>query len=165
LTEAGANWIEKRAEGSIVPIDTSRFGKLIEGFKTQLGLGFYQRATEASNCYFNGTYLACCAMTGAAAESILLKVAIEKAGGDEATVLAEYRSNRGRSRIETRIVGQLDKRIADSFLEMLSLIKYWRDETAHGEFSDIDEFVAYEALARLLRFAHFTTDNWHRLTT
>jgi hypothetical protein len=41
---------------------------------------------------------------------------------------------------------------------------HWRDETAHGIASNVSEIEAHEAIARLLRFAQFTCDNWNELT-
>jgi len=46
----------------------------------------------------------------------------------------------------------------------MDLLNYWRDEAAHGGLSDISEFEAYEAMARLLRLAHFVDDHWDELT-
>ena len=50
-------------------------------------------------CYTAGAYQACCAMVGAATESALLRVAIEK-DGDEEAVIREYRSASGRRKLE-----------------------------------------------------------------
>ena len=102
-------------------------------------------------------------MCGAAAESILLQVAIEKVGDDEKVIRA-YRSANGRTKVENIIVGQVREPLASQFRNLTDLLKYWRDEAAHGSFSDISEFEAHEAMAPLLRLAHFADDHWTELT-
>jgi hypothetical protein len=102
-------------------------------------------ATEAGRCYAFGVYIACCAMCGAAAESIPLSVGIANSG-DEAAVLTIYRAaNGGRRSIES-IVGQARQAIADPFRSATGLLSYWRDEAAHGLASTISEIEAHEAL-------------------
>jgi hypothetical protein len=56
---------------------------VLQPFIGRFGDGFAQRAAEASRCHRTTNYLACCVMAGAAAESILLAVAIAKMAGDE----------------------------------------------------------------------------------
>jgi hypothetical protein len=102
-------------------------------------------------------------MCGAAAESILLAVAIAKSG-DEAATLATYRTANGRRKVVESVVGQVRQAIADPFRSATGLLSYWRDEAADGLASTISEIEAHEALARLLRFAQFATDNWGELT-
>jgi hypothetical protein len=103
-------------------------------------------------------------MCGAAAESILLAVAVAKSGNEAAT-LASYRTTNGRRRVSDGIVGQARQAIAEQFRSATGLLSYWRDEAAHGLASTISEIEAHEALARLLRFAQFATDNWDELTS
>jgi hypothetical protein len=102
-------------------------------------------------------------MCGAAAESILLAVAIAKSG-DEAKTVAAYRASMGRQRTIDSVVGQARLAIAEPFRSAAQLLSYWRDEAAHGMASTISEPEAHNAVARLLRFAQFVTDNWNELT-
>jgi hypothetical protein len=88
VTALGRDWISKGALTPIV-LDRTRLAQLFETFAARLGSGFQQCATEAATCHALGCYLASCAMCGAAAESILLSVAVAK-GGDEAAVLKTY---------------------------------------------------------------------------
>src|SRR5580704_8804686 len=81
LTEFGRGWVEIAAEHP--PSDPSRFSEVLQPFIGRFGGGFARRAAEASRCYRTTNYLACCVMAGAAAESILLAVAISKMAGDE----------------------------------------------------------------------------------
>jgi hypothetical protein len=134
-------------------------GKLSPRF----GAGFLQRATEAVTCHRFGAYLGCCAMCGAAAESILLAVAIAKRG-DEGATLTTYRSASGRRRVVESVVGDARQAISEPFRSATGLLSFWRDDAAHGLASSISEIEAHEALARLLRFAQFATDNWDDLT-
>lgn len=102
-------------------------------------------------------------MCGAAAESILLRLAVQKTG-DEQGILKLYSSAMGRSRIESKIVGQLVEPIRREFQGYTALLKYWRDEAAHGKASSINDNEAYTSLALLLRLAKFANDRWAELT-
>jgi hypothetical protein len=158
VTALGRDWIGK---GALTPIvfDQSRLAQLFDRLSKRLGRGFQQRATEAAMCHALGCYLASCAMCGAAAESILLSVAVAKCE-DEATVLKTYLASQGRKRTIDGIVHGLRSGIAEPFKAATSLLSYWRDEAAHGTVSEISEIEAYTALGRLVRFAQFTCDNW-----
>jgi hypothetical protein len=112
------------------------------GFSPHFGSGFLQRAAEAVTCHRFGAYLGCCAMCGAAAESILLAVAIAKSGDDPAT-LAMYRTANGRRKVIDRDVGQAKPAIAEPFRSATGLLSFWRDDAAHGRASEIE---AHEAL-------------------
>ena len=103
-------------------------------------------------------------LSGAAAESILLAIAIAKSG-DEQKVVAEYRNASGRRKITDRIVGNVTKAVAEHFRTGLNIITYWRDEAGHGLRSTISEIEAYGALSQLIRLAQFSTDNWGTLTS
>jgi hypothetical protein len=144
-------------------VGPDRISQLFEKLSERLGSGFLQRATEAAHCYAFDVYVACCAMCGAAAESILLAVATAKSG-DEAAILSIYRAANGRRKVLERIVGQARPAVAEPFRSATGLLSYWRDDAAHGLASTISEIEAHNALARLLRFAQFAADNWDELT-
>ena len=114
-------------------------------------------------CYGAHAYVACCAMCGAAAESILLAVAIERRS--EPDVLKMYQGMGGRGRVEKLIVGQLPEQLRIEFLGFTTLVKYWRDEAAHGRASRTGDDEAYTSLALLLRFAKYVSDHWTELTS
>lgn len=101
-------------------------------------------------------------MCGAAAESILLATAIAKAG--EATVLSQYNTS-GDRRVENIILGKVRQEIRDEYMGFMTLLKYWRDQAAHGKVSGIKDNEAYTSLALLLRFAIFVNDHWAEFTT
>jgi hypothetical protein len=162
VTTLGRDWIRK---GALAPLlfDQSRLSRLFEALSKRLGRGFQQRATEAATCHTLGCHLACCAMCGAAAESVVLAVAIAKKG-DEDAVLKVYFAAQGRKRTVDAVTHGAHASIAEPFRAATSLLSYWRDESAHGRASDISEIEAHTALGRLVRFAQFASDNWSELT-
>jgi hypothetical protein len=163
LTRLGRSWIEQGASAVFLG-DPDRLSQMFAKLSQKLGPSFLQRATEAVRCHAFRVYIASCAMCGAAAESILLAVAIQKSG-DEAATLTLYRTASGRRRVIEGIIGQARQTIAEPFRSATGLLSYWRDEAAHGLASAISEIEAHEALARLLRFAQFAIENWDELTS
>jgi hypothetical protein len=100
-------------------------------------------------------------MCGAAAESIILALAVAKTD-DSDGIIATYKSAQGRSRVLSRITGQLTDPLRDGVKLGFDLLKYWRDAAAHGH--AVTEMEAYLAMFTLFRFAIFATDNWAELT-
>lgn len=160
VTPFGKQWIDEDDKDAFIPTEPGRFAEMLAPFKEKFGPAFYERAQEAIRCYGAHAYLACCAMCGAATESILLATAISKEG-DERRVLAEYSTSRGRSRVENVVIGQAKDHFQREFRGYTVLLKYWRDEAAHGRASNISDNEAYTSLALLLRFTMFIHDNWN----
>jgi hypothetical protein len=165
LTVAGREWL-KNATVRYVPTDPGRYVEALQRPATVLGGAFLQRAAEAAGCHRYTNHLACCAMCGAAAESALLAIAIERTG-DQAKVMKEYERAGGREKIMRLIFGQsqsgsspLEQRFRNGF----GLLNYWRDEAAHGRESTIEELEAYDAMGRLLHLAFLAWDHWQDLT-
>jgi hypothetical protein len=163
VTPFGKTWLAEAHADDFVPTEPERFGRLLAPYKERFGPGFHDRAQQAVRCYGAHAYLACCAMCGAAAESVLLSVAIAKTG-DEAAVLKEYRSANGRSKVENLILGKSPQQLQTGLKAFSESLKYWRDESAHGLASSISDEQAYTSLAMMLRLAQFATDNWKELT-
>jgi hypothetical protein len=163
ITPFGSQWLREAASDDFVPTEPERFGDLRGVFAARFGNGFQERGQQAVRCYGAHAYLACCAMTGAAAESVLLATAIAKRS--EAEVMRAYGGAKGRSRVEQMIVGQLVDPIRRDLLALSGLLKYWRDEAAHGKSSGIGDNEAYTSLAMLLRLSQFTNDHWDELTS
>lgn len=159
ITPFGQTWLEEDSHNDFVPTEPERFAKMLEPFRNKFGDGFHQRAQQAIRCYGAHAYLACCAMCGAAAESILLAAAIAKTN-DENDVINKYRSANGRKKIEDILLGQANGSLKEDFKGFNSLLKYWRDEAAHGQASNINENEAYTAIAMLLRFSMFIDNQW-----
>jgi hypothetical protein len=127
VTPFGRQWLKEANHDTFVPTEPERFAGMLKPFRERFGGGFHLRAQEAVRCYSAHAYLACCAMCGAGAESILLACAVAKVG-DESEVLKLYAGSQGRGRVEKRLLGQADDSIRQQFLGLTVLIKYWRDE-------------------------------------
>jgi len=162
ITPFGRAWLAESGRDDYIPTEPGRFSKMLAPFQNKFGPGFHERAQQAIRCYGAHAYLACCTMCGAATESIFLAIAIQKKSEDE--ILKIYSSSNGRSRIESIIIGQVRKQLQTEFRGFTILLKYWRDESAHGRVSGIADNEAYTSLALLLRFAHFVNDHWTELT-
>jgi hypothetical protein len=161
ITEFGSVWLadpDRRTSG-----DPSRMSEIFAAFGSKYGPGFSQRADEAISCHRTGNYLAACVMAGAAAESILLAVAIAKVG-NETKMLNQYTSAGGRSRVTKIVVTGLAGSLGRTFEAALQVLHYWRDDAAHGMATTIVEVEAYASLTQLLRLAQFCSDRWSDLT-
>lgn len=163
LTSFGKTWLEQVNPDDAIPFEHDRFTRLLFGHAARFGQGYRSRSQEAMRCYRAHAYFACCTMCGAAAESILLALAIAKRGNEE-EILREYRAANGRSKVEKILIGQQSQQIQQDFTTYTSLLKYWRDEAAHGTESDLDDEEAFTSLILLLRFAQFADSRWNTLT-
>lgn len=161
VTPFGRQWLAESDRDDYVPVEPGRFGQMLAPFAGRFGPAFQERAQEAIRCYGAHAYLACCAMCGAAAESILLATAVAQQG--EAAVDV-YMSGKGRSRLESSLLGQVTEQTKREFQDFTSLLKYWRDAAAHGAPANISDNQAFTSLAMLLRFAQFANDHWEELT-
>jgi hypothetical protein len=162
LTSYGLQWLQKTNLSEAIPMEYGRFSQLLAHHHALFGEAYHIRAQEAVRCYEAHTYFACCAMCGAAAESILLALAYKKLGEQE--VLRDYQRPDGRHRIRNRLVSQERNEIQIRFDSYLELLNYWRDESAHGVARSIGEEEAFTSLLLLLRFAQFGSNEWNALT-
>ncbi len=158
ITPFGRQWLAEADRDDYVPTEPGRFAQLLSQYRERFGDGYHERAQEAVRCYGAHAYLACCAMSGAAAESILLAMAIAKS--DEAGVLKQYMAAAGRRRVENIVIGKVREQLRAEYHGYTSLLKYWRDAAAHGRFSEVTDNESYTSIALLLRFAMFANDNW-----
>ena len=162
LTAAGRAWLADK-DRVMVPTDPSRFGTIVEKYADLLGDAFRRRAHEAVKCHETGSYLASCVMAGAAAEGVLLEVAVAKKG-DRDEVLKLYLSRSGRRDVTNLVLAGVPEPLAAQLKILLDLLGYWRDTAAHGVDHDYTEVEAYDALSRLLRLAMRVGENWPALT-
>lgn len=162
LTPFGRTWLAESDRNDFVPTEPGRVAAMFRPFHELFGPGFYERTQEATRCYGAHAYLACCAMVGAAAESILLALAVQKTG-DEDAVIRTYAAAGGRVKLEKMVTGQAKEHVQREFFGFTTLLKYWRDESAHGTASHISDNEAYTSVAMLLRFAIFVRDHWEEL--
>lgn len=163
ITPFGKEWLAETEKDMFVPTEPGRFSEMLAPYGHIFGSGFQERAQQAVRCYGAHAYLACCVMCGAAAESILLHLAIVKDGNEE-NILKLYRAANGRQKLENMIIGQQKDGIKNDFEIFFSLLKYWRDEAAHGRKSNISESEAYTSVALIMRCAQFARDNFETLT-
>jgi hypothetical protein len=163
ITPFGKKWLSEADRDDFVPTEPERFAQMLAPFQSKFGPSFQERSQEAVRCYGAHACLACCAMCGAAAESILLGTAISKT--NETAVLPLYNQSSGRRRVENLILGQVRKELREEHLCYMSLLKYWKDQASHGKAANISDNEAYTAIALLLRFALFVNDNWSELTS
>ena len=161
VTPFGVQWAAESDRDDFVPTEPQRFAQMLAPYVKRFGPGFHERAQEAVRCYGAHAYLACCAMCGASAESILLAAAIAKRGDDY--VLKTYASAAGRSRVQTDLLVHVPEALRQEFNNLSILLRYWRDEAAHGKPSGIADNEAYTSLALLLRLAKFVDENWKGL--
>lgn len=164
VTSYGRKWLQEANSYDCIPAEYGRFAELLSNHSKRFGDGYHSRSQEAISCYRAHTYFACCAMCGASAESIMLAIAVTKNRSEENT-LNLYKSANGRSKIENFITGQQKDRIKQEFLNFTSLLKYWRDNAAHGALVKIGEEEGFTSILLLLRFARFADENWDELTT
>jgi len=161
ITPFGRLWLAEDHDSS-VPVESERAGKIFAKHAERFGEGFKQRSQEVIRCYDAHAYLACCVMCGAAAESIILACAEKRCGA--AAVSAAYKGATGRSKVMHMLVGQADKRLKDGIEHLGDLLKYWRDNSAHGQVFEVDDNEAFMAIVILMRYSAFVSENWDALT-
>jgi hypothetical protein len=160
ITKFGRAWLKDASQRPIA--DPGRLSEALQGFADRFGGGYAQRATEAVRTYRTGNYLAACVMSGAAAESILLALAIAKVG-DEAKVLLEYNTTGGRRRVTKRVSSNVSAVLATQLDASLQALGHWHDGAGHATMTTVSEIEAHIGLTDLLRLAQFAHDHWAEL--
>lgn len=163
ITSFGRQWLDEAKNGfDYIPSEPGRLAELLTKHAARFGRGFHQRAQDAVRSHRAHAYFACCAMCGAGAESIFLALEIARTKDEEAT-LKTYGGKSGRSQIENNLIGKKPQPMQTTFRGFTGLLKYWRDASAHGQESEIEEVEAFTSVLTLLRFAQYATDNWDEL--
>lgn len=163
ITPFGETWIREAVTADYVPVEPGRFARMLAEKGQEFGPGFVERSQEAVRAYNAQAYLACCAMCGAAAESLILALTIEKLG-DGQRVLRDYASAGGRGRIERTLLQGRPPPVESEFRRYTDLLKYWRDSASHGRAIHMTEAEAFGALILLLRFVIFAVEHRQELT-
>jgi hypothetical protein len=163
VTPYGEEWLSAADEVDLVPTQPGRFAKMLAQAGRKFGPGFVERAEQSVASYNGQAFMACCAMCGAASESIILALAIAKKGSEE-PILRMYAGATGRSRVEEYLLGSQTDFVREEFGRYTGLLKHWRDDSAHGRAVRISEPEAYSALVLLLRFALWAEGRWAELT-
>ena len=151
LTDFGKDWLSNR-ENTANPRRYGEFGNLLAEFDSTYGQFYAIRSQESLSCFRHGNHVACCAMAGACAETILF-TAYVKLVGDESKALKDMASSGGRGRVESALLGRLKEGQRLEIQTSMSIIKYWRDNSAHGLTGMVNQNEAYVALITLLNFA------------
>ena len=86
LTPGGSELLQDEDLELVLSVETGRMASVLAGYAGQFGTGFLQRSNEAVSSYHSLNYLSCCAMCGAAAESMLLALAIAKHGNPDSVL-------------------------------------------------------------------------------
>lgn len=162
LTQFGGTWLAQHSSPAYVPTDPNRITSLLTRRQDIFGLVYVLRASNAALCYSAHAFYACCAMIGAAAESILLAAGTAKLG--EAAALKIYLANRGRKALSDAVVKGCPDYVAKDLRMHTDLINLWRDESVHGYATSIGETEAFTNMRGLIRFAQFAEDRWPVLT-
>lgn len=162
LTERGRDWLARADESHFIVMQPGALSQALASFQKLFGNGFEQRSQEALRCREADAWLATCAMCGAAAESVLLALAVAKTGDEEA-VFKEYRTATGRKKTIDALVGKQPDNLQRPFRSLMGILSYWRDDAAHGMASPISAPEAEEALRQLLMLAQFAAKHWKDL--
>lgn len=163
FTRYGREWLQQLSGYETIPAEYGHFARLLSSYDLLFGEAYHMRSQEAIKCYRSHVFLACCVMCGAASESILLSLAIAKTG-DEERVMRDYRTNTGKTKIERLLLSNANSYVQQELPNFTNLLKYWRDDAAHGMAIQISEAEAFTSILLLLRFAQFSSDNWTTLT-
>jgi hypothetical protein len=163
LTSAGRAALATLDLTTILLAQPGSLAAALAGYRARFGDGFHQRALEAIKCRNAEAWLACCAMTGAAAESVLLALAIAKVG-DEEQVLTTYKRAGGRQRVLNLVVAQANAARRDTLTTFTGIISMWRDEAAHGRATPLGTANADEGLRQLLHMCQWVEREWAELT-
>ena len=163
LTSAGQQRLDELDETGALVYQSSPLIDTFRGYADRYGDGFVQRAVEAVRCRDAGVWLASCVMSGAAAEAVLLAIAIAKSGSEDAA-LARYRAANGRRETLNFITGQATQYRKDTLRDFTGIISVWRDEAGHGASTSISTANADEALRQLLHMCQWTAREWEALT-
>lgn len=163
LTAEGHRKLPKLDNSDLLLTQPGSLAKAFQSFQERFGGGFAQRSQEALKCRNAEAWLACCAMAGAAAESVLLATAIEKTD-DEKNVLDKYGRAGGRKKVLDMVNQGLSAHVAGQLRNFSGLILNWRDEAAHGKSSRLSTANADEALRTLLHMCQWVEKEWDTLT-
>ena len=162
LTSHGASWLREADDAQFIVLQPGALASVFAGFRDMFGDGYHQRAQEALRCRSAEAWLATCAMVGAAAESILLALAVAKAGNED-SVLRSYLGRDGRKAVLNGLTGQASREVAQGLQSGMVLLSYWRDSTSHGQAAAVTAPEAEQALRELLTLSKFAADHWSEI--
>ena len=162
LTSYGREWLREATEEHFVSLQPGALAAAFERYRGKFGAGYYQRAQEAIRCRSAEAWLGAVTMVGAAAESILLALAIAR-NGEEDSVMRAYMARDGRKGVLNMLTNQASPALARALTSGMSLLSYWRDTSGHAQALAISSSEAEQALRELLTLSQFASDNWDEL--
>ncbi len=162
LTSQGKEWLESASEDHFVALQPGALAAAFERYRGKFGAGYYQRSQEAIRCRSAEAWLGAVTMIGAAAESILLALAIAR-NGEEDSVMRAYMARDGRKGVLNMLANPLPSDLARALTSGMSLLSYWRDTSNHGQVIPVSASEAEQALRELLSLSQFASDNWDEL--
>ncbi len=161
LTTGGQEWAARDSSPAALPAQRDRFLKLLLQHEGRFGPVYARRCREALDAYRYVLYLSCLTMAGAAVESIQMRIALEKAGGEEKLEALGIRSTRRKlNEFLSASMRHEAKRLLDLYSDP---VKYWRDDAAHANEAELDEVHAFTSLHALLQLADFVDARWSDL--
>jgi hypothetical protein len=162
LTSYGASWLQEAEDSQFITLQPGALAAVFAGFRDRFGDGYHQRTQEALRCRSTEAWLATCAMAGAAAESILLALAVAKTGNED-SVLRSYMGRDGRKAVLNTVSAQAPREIAQGLQSGMTLLSYWRDCNGHGQAVAVTAPEAEQALRELLSLSQFAADHWDEI--
>lgn len=164
FTAHGREWLLDPSTEFLL-YSVAKLGRIFSEHQALYGEGFYERSHEALRCFSAKAYFGCAAMCGAAAESILLKLAIAKLG-DEKKALQIYHGKQGRKELKDKILelGSKPAGIKNEVETGFTILAYWRDDAAHGSALKLDSTTANVAIQMLCLFSIACKKHWNALT-
>lgn len=163
LTAAGLERLADLNDADVLLYQSSALLDTFSGYEDRFGFGFAQRSAEAIKCRDASAWLASCVMSGAAAEAVLLSIAVAKNGTEE-EVLNTYKRANGRRAILNMIIGDAARHRREQLTAFTGIISVWRDEAGHGAATQISTANADEALRQLLHMCQWAVREWDALT-
>jgi len=164
ITAAGFEWF-KNGDLEALVLSPNAIARMLDQYSNRFGDTYRRKTQEAVKNFRAGTYMSCCTMCGAAAEAILVALAIAKTK-DRDKVLKGYKTTSGRATLIRTVLNGVKEEARIHYQAGLTLINAYRDESAHGDDTEIDRDgdAAKTMLETLLRFAKLSEQNWELLT-
>lgn len=162
LTSQGEAWILQADDSQFISLQPGALAASFERFRERFGDAYHQRVQEAIRCRTAEAWLAACAMVGAAAESLLLTIAIARTGNED-SVLRGYMARDGRRATLNAIVGQAPRHIAQPLSSGMALLGYWRDNAGPGQAAPVSAPETEQAIRELLSLSQFVSENWDEI--
>jgi hypothetical protein len=163
VTARGVKWLADSGDEVVLPLELQRFADALKRHSSHFGRTYLQRALEALNCYHAHCYYATCVMAGAAAEAVLIALAVEKKG-ERTWVEKRMRGTGGRQELHKALRPEGGAEGQRRVETLIDLVSYYRDDAAHTLGDPITDEGAQLTLLLLLNVAAYADQHWAYLT-